>query len=429
MRNNKFLQSTLILIIGGMITKVLGFVIKIIYTRIIGEQGVALYTLVMPTYSLLLTIAQLGLPVAISKLVAEEKRSSQRIAFSIIPVMIILNVVVILAIIFCSPLIATYLLNKSEAQYLIVAMALTLPFVSMTSILKGYFYGKQRMIPHTIANVSEQIVRLILIILVLPALIKVNILTAIVGMILLNIIAEIAQGTAFMFFLPKKWKIHKDEIKPDVSTVKDVMSLSLPTTSSRFIGNIGYFFEPIILTQLLLFSGYSSDFIIMEYGAFNAYALQTLLLPSFFIAAISSALIPEISKFQAAGNNDMVKRRFKQAMLISFVLGLFFSIAIFFFADNLLMILYNTSAGTNYMKVLIPFFVLFYLEGPLISMLQAIGKADVTMKITFWGMLLKLAVLAIGSLCHIGIYGLVISEIVNIIFVVVLNYKEIKKYI
>ena len=71
---NKFIKSTIILIIGGLITKLLGFVIKIVYTRMIGEDGISLFMLVTPAYSLFITIAQLGLPIAISKLVAENKK-------------------------------------------------------------------------------------------------------------------------------------------------------------------------------------------------------------------------------------------------------------------------------------------------------------------------------------------------------------------
>ena len=57
MKNNKFLTATFILMIGGLITKILGFIIRIIYTRMVGNEAIALYSLVMPTYSLLLTIA------------------------------------------------------------------------------------------------------------------------------------------------------------------------------------------------------------------------------------------------------------------------------------------------------------------------------------------------------------------------------------
>ena len=79
--------------------------------------------------------------------------------------------------------------------------------------------------------------------------------------------------------------------------------------------------------------------------------------------------------------------------------------------------------------ILAPFFVLFYLEGVLTSALQALGHAKITMNITLWGVILKLLVMAILSLCHIGIYSLVIAEIINILFVVLINFKYLKIYV
>ena len=79
--------------------------------------------------------------------------------------------------------------------------------------------------------------------------------------------------------------------------------------------------------------------------------------------------------------------------------------------------------------MLVLFFVLFYLEGPLISTLQAIGKANETMKVTLIGIIVKLIVMAVLSLIHIGMYSLVIAEIVDIILVVFLNIKKIHRYI
>ena len=78
---NKFLQATFILMIGGLVTKLLGFAIRIIYTRMVGSDAINLYSLVMPTYSLLLTIATLSLPVVISKLISEHKTKSLKILF------------------------------------------------------------------------------------------------------------------------------------------------------------------------------------------------------------------------------------------------------------------------------------------------------------------------------------------------------------
>lgn len=429
MKKNKFLESTIILLIGGFITKCLGFLIRIIYTRMVGNEAISLYTIVTPTYSLLLTLATLSLPLAISKLVAEEKVSSKKIIISSAIITLVLNIIVIMIMLLCSKFIAEKLLKEPRAYYLLIAMSLTFPFVSISSIIKGYFYGKQKMVPHTVSNIIEQIIRILLIYLIIPPLINISVVHAVIGLILLSIASETASIITFLCFLPKRFTIKKNEIKPDLGTVKNILGISLPTVSSRLIGNIGFFFEPIILTNLLLFSGYSNNFILTEYGAYNAYSISLLTLPSFFIMAISSALVPEISKFYANNDFKMVKKRYKQAIGISLIIGVILSFFILFNRNLLLNALYGTNLGSNYILVMAPFFVLFYLEGPLVSTLQAIGKAKVSMRITLWGVLLKLGIMAILSLCHIGMYSLVIAEIINIIFVVFANLKKIRRFI
>ena len=199
---NKFIKSTIILIIGGLITKLLGFVIKIVYTRMIGEDGISLFMLVTPAYSLFITIAQLGLPIAISKLVAENK-NSKKIIFSIIPLMLILNFILIVIIFSCSSFIANDLLKEPNSKLLLMAMALVLPFISLSSIIRGYFFGKQKMFPHTLSNIIEQIVKLGLIFLIIPILMKKGIVVAASGLILLNIISEIVSIIVFLFFYPR----------------------------------------------------------------------------------------------------------------------------------------------------------------------------------------------------------------------------------
>ncbi len=428
MKKNLFIKSTLILILSGFLTKILGFIIKVIYTRIIGEYGISLYSIAVPTYSLLLTIATLAIPISISKLVSENKVRSIRILTSAAFLIISINLVLVFVIFLTKDFLAVNLLKEPKASPIIMAFALTLPFVSISSVLKGYFAGKQNMVPHATSNIIEQIVRLIIILVVLPILKRKSDMLAILGLILLTIISEISSIIVFLFFLPKKINFNT-KILPSKKITKDILDISIPTVSGRIIGNIGYFFEPIILTNLLLFSGYNNSYILSEYGAYNAYSLALLTMPSFFIGAIATSLLPEISKFNGNNNLKMVKRRIHQSIIFSLIIGIFFSLLIFIFRDKLLFSLYNTTKGSDYIKVLAPFFVLFYLEGVLTSSLQALGYAKVTMNITLYGVIIKLFIMAILSLCHIGIYSLVIAEIINIFFVVFFNFKYLKKYI
>lgn len=422
---NKFFKSTLILMIGALFTKLLGFIIRIIFTRTVGIDSINLFSLIMPTYSLLITLASLGLPLAISNLVAENKTGSKKILFSIIPATLLINLLLIIIIFITAPFIANILLNNKDAYYPIISIAFVIPFVSLSSIIRGYFFGKQKMTPHTLSNIIEQLFRLLLIIIFLPKILQYGTILTVSVYILFNILSEIVSIVVFLIFAPKNFTIKKSDLKPDIKVVKDIMSIAIPTTSSRIIGNIGYFFEPILLTFSLTLIGYTSKFVLNEYGIYNAYVLPLLTIPSFFVLALNTSLVPEISKNR--NNKKIIKKRLKQSLILSFIIGLISNILVFIFTKDLLNIIFDTTKGIEYIKFLAPFFVFLYLEGPLASTLQALNYAKYTMTVTIVTTIIKLLTLFIFSLMHIGLYGLLISEIINIFLILYLNSKKIIK--
>ena len=83
---DKFIKSTIILLIGGVITKILGMLIKIIMARLIGTKGLGMYMLILPTFTLLISLSQFGFPLALSKLIAENNRNNKQLIFSIFPI-------------------------------------------------------------------------------------------------------------------------------------------------------------------------------------------------------------------------------------------------------------------------------------------------------------------------------------------------------
>lgn len=426
---SKFISTTLILLVGGFITKILGMIIKIIMTRLIGTNGIGLYMLIMPTFNLFITICQLGLSVAISKLVAEDKNNNKQIVFSSTIFSLILNVLLIVSIVILAPVISDKLLHNSDTYYSIIAISLTLPFISISCILRGYFFGKQKMFPHTLSNCFEQVIRLIVIILITPYLIPKGINIAVAGIILTNIISELTSILILFFFVPKNFKLTKKDLHYSKSTMKDVLSISIPTTSSRILGSIGYFFEPIILTSTLLMCGYSNDFIVNEYGIINGYVLQLLLLPSFFTMAISQALLPVVSKSYSNGNIDYTKTKIKQAIKFSLLIGIPATLIFMFFPEFFLKLIYNTNEGVKYIKFLAPICILHYIQAPLSSSLQAMGKAKDAMYGTIIGIIVRTSLLFLLSLSKIGMWGLVISTGINIIFVTLFDLSRVKKHL
>ena len=422
---NKFVKSTIILMIGSLFTKLLGFIIKIIFTRTVSQNEINLYSIIMPTYSLLITLANLGLPLAISNLIAQNKVNSKKILFSIVPASLLINLFLIIITFLTAPYISNTLLNNPDTYYPIISIAFILPFISLSSIIRGYFFGKQRMLPHTVSNIIEQIFRLIIIVIFLPKILKYGTIVTVSVYILFNILSEIISIIIFLFFAPKDFSIRFNDLKPDIKVIRDIMSIAIPTTSSRIIGNIGYFFEPIVLTATLTLVGYDNNYILTQYGIYNAYVLSLLTIPSFFVLALNTSLIPEISKYK--DNKKHVKKRLKQSLIISFLIGLISNTLVYIFTDELLLIVFKTTSGSEYIKFLCPFFVFLYLEGPLASALQALNYAKYTMTVTIVTTIIKLLTLFLFSLLHIGLYGLLISEIINIYLIIYLNAKKIKK--
>ena len=427
MRKSKFIKSTIILMIGGFITKILGMIIKIVMTRLIGTEGIGIYMLINPTFMLFIALAQLGLPIAISTMVAKDKFNNKNLVFSVLPLSLIINGCILLFLVFSAHYLANNLLHEPRSYYAIISIGFVLPFISISSILRGYFFGKQKMVPHVISNITEDFVRLIILAIGIPLFLTRGLEFAVAFIILSNIFSELTSILVLFFFLPKHFSIQKEDLKPNYHNLKEVMSISIPATGSRLIGTFGNFFEPIILTFVLLKIGYSNSFIVMEYGILNGYVLPLLLMPSFFSLAISQALIPVISKSYEDRNYKYTKNKIKQAIFFSLLIGVPVTILFLLFPSFFLHFIYNTTEGISYLRVLAPIFIVHYIQGPLTAALQAMDRAGVAMRGTLEGMILRTLLLFGCSFLHIGMWGLVIAMSINIIYVTVHQYRAVKK--
>lgn len=427
MKKNIFLKSVLILMVGGLLTKIISMVIKIALARMIGAEGMGIYMMVVPTFTLLMALAQLGFPVAISKLVAEDTKNNKNLVFSVIPISMALNILIIIFLLLTSGYLSNNLLHEPRSYYALIAIGFVLPFISISSILRGYFFGKQKMIPHVISNITEDIVRLISLIIGIPIFLNLGIEYAVCFVVLVNIISEITSIIVLFFFLPNNFKISKKDIVPDKTNIKEVFDIGVPTTMSRIIGSIGAFFEPIILTGVLISLGYSNTYIVNEYGILNGFVMPLILLPSFFTMAISQALIPVISKSHHENNLKYTSYKIKQAIVWSLIVGIPATMIFELCPEVPMKFIYNTTEGINYLKVLAPICILHYIQSPLTASLQAMGKAKEAMRGTLGGTIIRTLALFIFTKMNIGLWGLVIATGFSIAYTTIHQWLCVKR--
>lgn len=420
-KDNAFIKSTLILLFGGFAGKLIGFILKIIITRNLGTEAMGLFSLLSPTTSLLSTFAVFSYPTTLSKIISEKKYRTKDLFTSIMPISILINIIIILFIYFSADYISIYLFKEERLHLPIICISLTMPFISISSIIKGYFWGKQNMFPYMLSNFIEQISRIIIITIFLH---KINnIIYKICFIILVNIIGEIISQIVMIYYIPK---IKITNLKINKFSIKETYTESLSNTISKLIGTFSHFLEPIILTNILLYMGYTKNYIVYEYGIINAYSLSLLLMPQFFTQNMSTSLIPELSKHYSNHNYNLCIKRIKQVVLLSSFIGASCTIIITIFPEFFLNLLYKTNEGIDYIKLLSPFIVLFYIQYPLSNSIQALGKSKTALKISFISSIIRIISIIVLSLLKFGMYSLILSLIINLIITTYLYYKEIK---
>ena len=423
---NKFIKSTIILLIGGLLTKVLGMLIKIIMARLLSTKTLGVYMLILPTFTLLISLSSFSIPIALSKLISEDNRNNKRLVFSIIPIAIIINIILVVLIVLLSPIISNKLLHNKNTYISILSMSLVIPFTSISSICRSYFFGKQKMFPHVLSNIVEDIVRLIIIVIGIPLVKPLGTKYIVCFLILINIISEIVSTIILIFFLPKNIKIKKEDLYPNKSYIKDSLKICIPNTTSKLIGSIGFFLEPIILTNVLI-KNYSMNYITREYGIISAYVIPLILLPSFFTLALSQSILPVVSKYSSINNIKGIKRKTNQVILLSLLIGFPVTIILLVKGDLLLHLIYHTNEGINYLKILAPICLLQYIESPLSSILDALNKSKDNLKITILGTITRTISLILFH--KKGIYSLIISISLNILITTLYQIKKVRYYL
>lgn len=428
-KNNLLIKNIIILLVSGALAKVLGMLGKIIYTRIAGVNVVGLYTMITPTFMLIISICQFSFPISISKISAEEKYDNKSLLKSAYFVGSIISIILIIILILTSNLIALSLHNKLLAPA-ILSISAIIPFVMISSVQRGFLHGKEDMLPASITNVTEEIIKIILILFLLPIAISKGDITSVIFLILFNVITE-SSNILFMQKVISKKYISNKKGKINKKIIKEILSISIPTTSVRLIASIGFFLEPIILTNTLLSSGYSPNYITMEYGIINSYIVPLLSIPSFFSISIASALLPNITKAYANKKYDEFNRKLLKLMFLSMLVGAVCLTIILIFPNEILKLVYNVNFGINYIYLIGPFFLILYMQPTLSVALQAMDKTNKLFLTSTISVIIKYSTLYVLGKIGFGMNALIFAMIAGIVtttsLVLIIVLKELKK--
>ncbi|MDR0876080.1 MAG: oligosaccharide flippase family protein, partial [Clostridiales Family XIII bacterium] len=165
-RHTSFMYGAAILSGAGIVIKIIGACFRIPLANLIGGEGMGYYNAVYPVYTLLVVIATTGIPIAISRIVAEhmtdgDPGGAHRVFRVALVLMGVIGICFFAALFFWAGPITNQMTNLSGAVYAMRAIAPALIFVPIMAAFRGYFQGMQNMKPTALSQIIEQIFRVV----------------------------------------------------------------------------------------------------------------------------------------------------------------------------------------------------------------------------------------------------------------------------
>ena len=429
MKKSILMTNTLIILITGFFVKAIGMLGKIFTTRILGLNGMSLYVLSYPTLLLFVSISGFSMNNTISKLVSEgvatKKYSPNLLLKKGIKLSLLISLICFIVYILTIKSISVYMLKNEDLYIPLLSGVLLIPLVGTSDALRGYFNGLKNIKTASTSLLIEQLFRTVSSILGVYYGIKHNIILANSLLFIGLAIGEIASIIYCLIKIKQEKLIHYPNTKNESIVL---LKTSSTLTFSKLIGSISYFLEPIIYTYILTFLNYKTEIIHETYTMIDAYSIPLLTMVSFIPFALSTAIIPHISESYAKKEYSILNNYINKAYFFTIYPASFCLLFIFFYHNDLMSFIYNTTIGADIAKSFSLIFIFYYISTITNSILQAMGKIKVLFfNSVFINCFRLILIVILSCIIKIGPLSIMYAIIISILISSVILFFILKK--
>ncbi len=470
-KKQSFLHGTALLAAATAIVKIIGALYKIPLKQIIGDEGFGYFNTAYEIYNLLLLISTAGLPVAMSRMISQasalgHSNQVRRVYKTAQGLFLSLGIIGTLFMTLCCKQLAQ-MQGQPDAYYAIACLGPCVLLICMMSTYRGFFQGQGNMIPTSVSQVLEAIVKLIVGIgLALFVMHQTGNIPQAAGGAILGVTVSCVASVLYLFWCFRKgYRQLPESSDPALShrsTAKQLLSIAVPIT----IGAAGLQLLTVLetgiymdnITGLLHDGTYDSPLVrllqqqILEKnpgislkdlqnkvaanlkGIYNM--TQTVYnLPVAFIAPITISIIPAITSHLTLQNNRGARATAESAARITGLICMPCAVGLIVLSRPVMALLGGYSAEKldlasklmSIMGVCIIFNSIVLLTN---AIMQAHNHANLPVVNMFIGGILKLvAVFVLTKNPHIGIYGTPIGSFLCYTSITVLNLITMRKCI
>jgi len=385
MSKKSFVYGALVLLSSSLFNRILGFVYQVTMIRLVRPEGIGLFNMVYPVYILVLVSATVGIPVAISKLVAEETAvDNLRGAYRIFKIcFFILTANSMLFTVLCcagSHLLLEYIFPNPNAYHIFLSLLPGIIIVSLCSAFRGFFQGLQNMVPTAVSQSLEQLVRvfsgIFFAYIFLPFGIEFATIGASIGVVA-GELSGLLSMVAFYFRNRPNRSVSPSfySSEPLSRSLARIFNLAFPVTLSRLISSLLLSVDAVLIPQRLQAGGLNLADSTSTFGQFVGIAETLLFTPGIITVSLAVSLIPAVSDAMAINNMSLVRARCEDAIRITFLAGLPCACIFFTLSEELCGIIFGYPEAGASLKILALGGLFLYLQQTTTGILQGMGQA------------------------------------------------------
>lgn len=387
--------------LSNVVARILGFLYKVFLSRTIGESFLGMYYIIFNFLMMCIAFTTTGMPTALSCLVASKKalndhHNSNVLFISSLYITFFISLILSLFISLNSRYLSFKILKNSNFNLFILAICPAIILISISNILRAYYYGLKDVLAPAISQIIEQVVRVLFVILLL-LFINNDYLNCYVALLGISF-GEIANILFLLFSLYKNsnvCNIYIIKLKDFYYSSLETIKMSVPITCNRMSIIIINSISSIIIPNRLILAGITYKDALSIYGIVNGMVLPLVYLPLTLCSALVVNLIPSISQELILHKYENIKKKIIYSLLLSLFVGSFCSIFFYLFSNHLCLIMFNNKLAGIYLKsmYLAPLFI--SLNQTLSGILQSIRKEFLCSIITIFCMIVQLLLIYI----------------------------------
>lgn len=414
MKKTLFIKNAAVLTVSSLLLRFAGIIFKVWLAAAVGAEGIGLYQLVFSFYVLAATFATSGICTAVTRLVASElalgsKSGVLRIIRRCLELTLIIAAVTVAILLLFSDFIAQKLIGDARAASAVKILSLSLPFMGISSCLKGYFIARRRATPTASSQLFEQAIRIALVMFLVTRFSSRGLEFTCAAVLFGDTAAEII-STGLLYILYAKDKRRLCGLcgrnSPPYGIVKEVTRISLPITAGRYLNTALRTGENVLVPKGLSKFPSAGANAMSQFGMIKGMALPLLFFPSTLLNALSTLLIPEMSEAAARGRKAVVRsaveRILRVTALVSFPVSAVFMTA----GGEIGQIIYKSGDVGFLLCALAPIVPLMYLDSVSDGILKGLDQQGFTFRTSVADSSLRI-ILVILLLPRFGINGFI----------------------